>query len=104
MTFAYRRAPARALILAILPAVLACGIARAADAPLTLDEAEQLALTRQPEIAAQAAALSAAQQDADAAGALPDPMLITSVVDLPINTDERFSGTRDDFTTYSVGV
>ncbi|MGH8716323.1 MAG: TolC family protein [Burkholderiales bacterium] len=75
-----------------------------AAAPLTLEEAEQLALANQPLLAGQQAAISAAEKNAVAAAQLPDPRLKLGIDSLPITGSEAFSVRRDDFTQFKVGV
>ncbi len=75
-----------------------------AAAPLTLEEAAQLALTNQPLLAGQQAAINAAEKNAVAAAQLPDPRLKLGIDSLPITGSEAFSVRRDDFTQFKVGV
>jgi outer membrane protein TolC len=77
--------------------------ARAAE-PLTLDRALRLAADRSRQIAADASAALAAREMAVAAGQLPDPVLKAGIVNLPVDTAERFSLTRDFMTMRSIGV
>ena len=79
-------------------------IAGAADAPFGLDEAIQRALTDAPQIVAAQASLEGAQDLAPSAGRLPDPEVIVGVDNLPANTADRFSLTRDFMTMRKVGV
>jgi outer membrane protein TolC len=74
------------------------------ERPLTLEEAIDQALKETPQIAASAAMLDAAQAVAPSAGRLPDPELVTAIDNLPINTADRFSFTRDFMTMGRVGV
>jgi outer membrane protein TolC len=75
-----------------------------ADTPLTLAEAQRLAVTRSQQIVAQDRAGTAAREMAAAAGQLPDPVLRFGVDNLPIDTSDRFSLTRDFMTMRKIGV
>ncbi len=75
-----------------------------AAAPLTLEEAAQLALANQPLITGQQAAINAAEKNAVAAAQLPDPKLKVGLSELPITGSEAFSVRRDNFTQFKVGV
>jgi outer membrane protein TolC len=74
------------------------------EGALTLDQAVDLALNDTPQVAASAAMLEAAQAVAPSAGRLPDPELVTGIDNLPINTADRFSLTRDFMTMRKIGV
>lgn len=74
------------------------------SAPLGMDDAVRLAESQAPMLAAQQAAISAAQSEAVRAPQLPDPQLVAGIDNLPVNTSERFSLTRDDFTDRKVGI
>ena len=71
---------------------------------LSLDEAVQLALKQAPQVSARAASIEAAQFGAVSAGRLPDPELVTGVDNLPIDTVDRFSLSRDFMTMRKIGV
>src|SRR5438132_696012 len=75
-----------------------------ADAPLTLAEAQRLAVERSRMLAGQDSAVTASREMAVAAGQLPDPVLKLEVNDLPLNGPDRFSLTRDSFTMRNLGV
>ncbi len=75
-----------------------------AVAPLTLEEAAQLALANQPLLAGQQAAINAAEKNAVVAAQLPDPKLKVGLNDLPVTGSEAFSVRRDNFTEYKVGI
>jgi outer membrane protein, heavy metal efflux system len=79
-------------------------VSAAAEAPLSLEEAVAQALQEAPQVTASAAMLEAAGAVAPSAGRLPDPELITGVDNLPINTADRFSFTRDFMTMRKIGV
>ncbi|MDX2218819.1 MAG: TolC family protein, partial [Burkholderiales bacterium] len=80
------------------------GVIRAADPPLTLDTARQLAAERSRRLTGQDALVAAARERATAATRLPDPTLRLGVNNLPVTGAERFSLTQDFMTMRSVGV
>jgi outer membrane protein TolC len=89
---------AAALAAAFLPA------AWAAAAPLSLDQATELAVQRsQMARSARAGATSAAEM-AQAAGQLPDPMLSVGVDNLPATGSSRFSTGAEDMTMKRIGL
>jgi outer membrane protein TolC len=86
--------------------VLAFLLARAAHAAesLSLVEAAELALARQPLLEAQRLNVAAAEQSAIAASQLPDPKLKLGLRDYPITGSDAFSLTRDNFTMLTLGI
>jgi outer membrane protein TolC len=76
----------------------------AADAPLTLAEAQRVAVARSRMLAAQDAAVTAAREMSVAAGQLPDPVATVGVNNLPINGPDAWSFTKDFMTMTSVGL
>ena len=72
--------------------------------PLSLEDAVDRALQDAPQMAASAAMLDAASAAAPSAGRLPDPELITGVDNLPIDTVDRYSFTRDFMTMRKIGL
>ena len=76
----------------------------AADTPLTLDVARQLAAERSRRLAGQDALVAAAHDRAAAATRLPDPTLRLGVNNLPLDGPDRFSQTRDFMTMRSIGL
>jgi len=100
---------ARAAIqhIAALAALVALCIplrAIAADAPLTLAEAQRRAVERSRQLVGQDFAITASREMAAAAGHLPDPVATLGVNNLPINGPDAWSLTRDFMTMTSVGV
>lgn len=93
-------------ILALGLITFGASLARAQDdaGVLELGEAQTLAVTRQPLLEAQAAAVAAARESAIAARQLPDPRLTGGVTDVPLEGADRYSLRRDDFTMLTVGV
>ncbi len=78
--------------------------AGAQDRALTLEQAIDSAVREAPQTAAKAAMLEGAQAVAPSAGRLPDPELVAGVDNLPVDTADRFSFTRDFMTMRKVGV
>jgi outer membrane protein TolC len=76
----------------------------AAEAPLTLAEAQRRAVERSGQLAAQDFAVSASRDMAVAAGQLPDPVLKAGVDNLPVNGPDRLSLTSDFMTQRRIGV
>jgi outer membrane protein TolC len=109
----------RRTALAVLLAVVASH-AMANGGPLTLAEAQRLALDRSRNLAAQSLGVDAAREMAHAAGQLPDPVLTLAVDNLPIEKERaveepahtalakasgnRYSTTREEMTMKRVGV
>ena len=75
-----------------------------AQSPLTLEEAQHLAVERSRQLAAQQSAVTASREMAVAAAQLPDPVATLGVNNLPVNGPDAFSLTRDFMTMRSVGV
>ena len=90
-------APLIALWVAAAPSV-------AADAPLTLAEAQRRAVERSFQIVAQDAAVTASRHMAVAAAQLPDPMLRAGIDNLPVTGPDRFSLGNDFMTMRRIGV
>jgi outer membrane protein TolC len=76
----------------------------AAEAPLTLAEAQRRAVERSGQLAAQDFAVSASHDMAVAAGQLPDPVLKAGIDNLPVNGPDRLSLTSDFMTQRRIGV
>ncbi|MES2188511.1 MAG: TolC family protein [Pseudomonadota bacterium] len=72
--------------------------------PLTLLEAQRLAVDRSQQLAAQDASTLAVREQALAAGQLPDPVLKLGIDNLPANGPDRFSVTRDFMTMRRIGI
>ncbi|WP_096668669.1 TolC family protein [Polaromonas sp. AET17H-212] len=75
----------------------------AAD-PLTLIEAQRIAVGRSQQLVAQGALTAAAREQAVAAGQLPDPVLKFGIDNLPADGPDRGSLTRDFMTQRRIGV
>lgn len=76
----------------------------AAQAPLTLPDAQRRAVERSRQLAAHDSAIAAAREMAVAAGQLPDPVATLGVNNLPVNGEDAWSLTRDFMTMRSIGV
>lgn len=75
-----------------------------AGVALELEQAAQLAVVHQPLLDGLTAQARAARESAVAARQLPDPQLTAGIVDLPVNTGDAYSFTRDSDTQIQVGV
>lgn len=111
MSFFYSRASARrmsALVLLLASSVTAIQPTWADELPdlvaLDLNEAADLAVTGQPLLKGLDAQAHAARESAVAARQLPDPQLVAGIQDVPINTGDAYSFTRDSDTQIQVGV
>jgi outer membrane protein TolC len=98
-------------ILRLLPGIalttlagLLCMPAFAADVPLTLTQAQSLAVARSRQVAAQDMAVLSSREMAVAAGQLPDPVLKLGVDNLPVSGSDRLSLTSDFMTMRRIGV
>lgn len=87
-------------------AVLTVAMASASWAadPLTLIEAQRIAVGRSQQLVAQGALTTAAREQAVAAGQLPDPVLKFGIDNLPADGADRGSLTRDFMTMRRIGV
>jgi outer membrane protein TolC len=95
----------RGIILPTLAATIGItGVVFAAESPLTITEAQRLAVERSRLISAQNAAVTASREMALAAGQLPDPVLKLGIDNLPIDGPDQFSLTRDFMTMRRIGV
>jgi outer membrane protein TolC len=74
------------------------------DTPLTLEQAQSLALSRSRLLAAQDFSLQAAREMALAAGQLPDPVLKMGIDNLPVTGADRYSLTDDGMTMRRVAL
>jgi outer membrane protein TolC len=90
---------AQLVVAGLLPFAVGAG----AQAPLTLGEAQRLAVEHSRQVAAYQAAVTASREMAVAAAQLPDPVATMGVNNLPINGPDAFS-TRDFMTMFSVGL
>ncbi len=82
---------------ALLPAL-------AAAAPLSLDQALNLAVQRSESARSARAGASSASEAARAAGQLPDPVLRAGVDNLPVTGGDRFHTARDSMTMKRIGI
>ncbi|RJG24682.1 TolC family protein [Massilia cavernae] len=98
------RCPAQSVVLLTLLSLVLAPTAHAAEAPLTLARAQDIALSRSRQLIAQDHAVAASRDMAVAASQLPDPILKAGVDNVPIRGDDRFSLSRDFMTMRRVGV
>src|SRR5882724_5437653 len=75
-----------------------------AGVALTLDDAAALAVAHQPLLDAQAAAITAARENAVASSQLPDPRLTGGVTDLTITGADRYTLRNESDTQFMLGV
>lgn len=71
---------------------------------LTLEEAVRRAALQAPRLEAQQSAITAAREEAARAGALPDPMLMVGIDNLPVSGSDAFDPAADDMTMRRIGV
>ena len=90
--------------LVAIPLLFASQHALAADAPLTLAEAQRRAVGRSQQLVAQDFAIAASREMAVAAAQFPDPVATLGINNLPVNGSDAWSLTRDFMTMRSVGV
>ena len=85
----------RVPVLCLLVAISAMpGLVLAAPAEISLAEAVQRAVERAPLLDARRAQVEAAQQETHRAGALPDPMLMVGIDNLPVTGMDAFNSCR----------
>lgn len=84
--------------------ILTTSSAFSAETPLTLAQAQQIALDRSRQLVAQDLSVRSSQEMAMAAGHLPDPVLKIGIDNLPVNRSERFSIGEDFMTMRRVGI
>jgi len=86
-------------------AIAALPIAATADeTPLSLLDAVKQAESHAPNIDARQAALTSADRAVTPAGQLPDPQLVVGIDNLPVDTGDAWSLSRDFMTMRKVGV
>ncbi|TAK90242.1 MAG: TolC family protein [Burkholderiaceae bacterium] len=94
-----------ALVFAFVLAFCAqAGVAQAQVQPLTLAQAQRLAVERSLQLVAGTAAIQSAQEMAVASAQNPDPVLRLGIENLPADGPDRFSTTRDFMTMRRVGL
>jgi outer membrane protein, heavy metal efflux system len=97
--------PARLLCVTVAAAGMAASFPAAASPPgLSLYEAVRLATARAPLLDARRAELSAAREEAARAGALPDPMLMAGIDNLPVTGADAFDDRVDMMTMKRLGL
>jgi outer membrane protein TolC len=91
-------------VAALMGTLLLSAYVFAAETPLTLAEAQRLALEHSRQLAAQDFSVAASRDLAVAAGQLPDPVLRIGIDNLPFNGTDRFSLTNDFMTMRRIGL
>jgi outer membrane protein, heavy metal efflux system len=86
-----------AMAVALVPALVAA-------APLSFDQALNLAVQRSEAAHAARAAAQSATESSRAAGQLPDPTLSVGIDNLPVTGGESFSTTKDSMTMKRIGI
>jgi outer membrane protein TolC len=81
-----------------------CGTAAAAEPPLTLAEAQRLAVSHSLQLQGQQQAIGAARDMAVAAGQLPDPVLSAGIDNLPVSGADRYNTGADFMTMRRIGL
>jgi len=95
------RVPALCLFTAIL--AMPWG-ALAAPSEVSLNEVVERAVERAPLLAARRSQVESALQESLRAGALPDPMLMVGIDNLPVTGAEAFDARVDDMTMKKIGL
>lgn len=75
-----------------------------AQQPLSIDEAQKIALSRSQQLASRDAAIAAAKESGIAAGQLPDPVLKIGIENVPVSGPDRLSLSRDFMTMRRIGL
>lgn len=94
---------ARVLAVALAALAVAGGALAQPRVPLTLAEAQRLALARSPQLASQAAMADASREMAVAAGELPDPQVFAGVENVALSGMDAWT-LREGMTMTRVGV
>ena len=84
--------------------VIAVHAAQAAETPLTLSAAVAIGVTSAPLVSARNADITAAREQAAAAGRLPDPSLTFGVANYPVTNPGALGWRSDPMTMRTVGV
>jgi outer membrane protein TolC len=93
----------RRYAVAAVATMLALGV-HAAERPLSLAEALQLAVAQSQQLVSQRAMVDAAREMAGPAGELPDPKLKAGIENVPTQGPDAWSLTRDFMTMQRIGV
>jgi cobalt-zinc-cadmium efflux system outer membrane protein len=93
-----------ARVVAGLLALPIAALAWSAPPTLTLDVVTRQAAERAPLLEARSASVEAAQAEAARAGALPEPMLMFGIDNLPVTGSDAFDVAADEMTMKRVGV
>lgn len=98
------RAAAVSLALLVGATPFASRFANAADAAVTIAEAQRIAIERSRLLDAQESLAAAAREMAVAAGQLPDPVLSLGISNVPVSGPDAFTLGRDFMTMRNVGL
>lgn len=90
-------------LVAIVAATSAPELLAQTGVPLTLAEAQRIALQRSPQLASQAAMAEASREMAVAAGELPDPQVFAGIENVPTSGMNGWS-LREEMTMMRIGV
>jgi outer membrane protein TolC len=101
---ARRRTHASKLAAMALCALASLPAAAQVAPPLTLAEAQRIAVDRSAQIASQRSMAEAAREMAGPAAELPDPQLIVGFENVPTGGAERWSLTKDGMTMTRIGI
>ncbi|BBB66851.1 transporter [Undibacterium sp. YM2] len=106
--FAHHKTKLYTQFLVVIPVAIAFVLTplyvNAAESPLTLGNAQHLAVARSRQLIAQDMAVTASREMAAAAGQLPDPILRAGIDNLPVSGPDRGSLTGDFMTMRRIGV
>lgn len=91
-------------VLLMLAAQMTQAAADSSVPALTMEDAARLATVDQPLLTGREAKIQAEEQQAVAAAQLPDPQLSGGLNELPVDTSEAFSTSRDNFTEFRIGL
>lgn len=98
-----RTRAAAALAISLFP-LLHTYAATADTRPLSLTDAVRIAEAESPAVKARRAAAESAEDAVTPAGALPDPLLVVGIDNLPVTTSDAFNLTNDFMTMRKIGV
>ncbi|MBS7457904.1 TolC family protein [Coralloluteibacterium stylophorae] len=98
------RVRATGACLLVLLLLVAPAAGAAAPSPLSLEEAVRMAVEGAPMLDARRAQVEAARQESRRAGALPDPMLMVGIDNLPVTGADAFDPSADFMTMKRIGI
>lgn len=98
------RVRATGACLLVLLLLVAPAAGAAAPPSLSLEEAVRMAIEGAPMLDARRAQVEAARQESRRAGALPDPMLMVGIDNLPVTGPDAFNPGADPMTMRRIGI